>query len=186
MKSKKLMIGMIVAILVILIIVVVIFMINKQKEEKVKQTLNDFVGCINEKNYEAMYEKVTSINMSREDFVNRNKNIYEGIESQDIKVEISKVEKQNSEYKVDYHETMFTAAGKVEFNNTVMIEKENGKYKLRWSSSFIFPQLGENQKVRISTIKAKRGDILDRNDIKLATDGTILSVGIVPRKIRRK
>lgn len=76
-------------------------------------------------------------------------------------------------------------AGEVQFDNKATIQKENKEYKLKWSSSFIFPQLGESQKVRISTIKAKRGDILDRNNMKLATDGTILSVGIVPRKVRR-
>ena len=78
---------------------------------------------------------------------------------------------------------MYTAAGEVSFNNTVTIEKENEEYKIKWSSSFIFPQLGNNQKIRISTIKAKRGDILDRNDVKLATDGTILAAGIVPGKL---
>ena len=77
-------------------------------------------------------------------------------------------------------------AGEIQFDNHVEIEKEEEQYKLKWSSSFIFPQLADNQKVRISTIKAKRGDILDRNNVKLATDGTILSVGIVPRKIRGK
>ena len=79
---------------------------------------------------------------------------------------------------------MFTAAGEVEFDNQTKLKKEGKEYKIQWSSSFIFPNLENNQKVRISTIKAKRGDILDRNNEKLATDGTILSCGIVPRKIR--
>lgn len=183
MKNKKVVIGLVVIILVMVATMAIWFVINKQTEEKVKQTLTDFVGEINAKNYDAMYEKVVSMNMSKEDFVNRNKNIYEGIDSSDIKVEINEIEKQEEGYQVSYHEKMYTAAGEVEFNNKVMIQKENGDYKLKWSSSFIFPQLGDNQKVRISTIKAKRGDILDRNDEKLATDGTILSAGIVPGKL---
>lgn len=183
MKNKKVMIGLVAIIIVVIVAIATIFVINRQTEEKVKQALTDFVGEINAKNYDAMYEKVVSMNMSKEDFVNRNKNIYEGIDSSDIKVEINEIEKQEEEYQVSYHEKMYTAAGEVEFNNKVIIQKENGDYKLKWSSSFIFPQLGDNQKVRISTIKAKRGDILDRNDEKLATDGIILSAGIVPGKL---
>ena len=50
----------------------------------------------------------------------------------------------------------------------------------------IFPELEETDKVRISSIKAKRGEILDRNGIKLAMNGQIASVGIVPRKTWRR
>lgn len=177
------MIGIIAVILVIVVTIAVVIILNKQKEEKIKQTLISFVEAINERNYDAMYEKVASMNMSKEDFINRNKNIYEGIDSSNIKMEINKIEKQDSEYQIYYHEKMYTAAGEVEFDNKIMAGKENGEYKLKWSSNFIFPQLEDNQKVRISTIKAKRGDILDRNNEKLATDGTILSVGIVPGKL---
>lgn len=183
LKNKKVVIGIVIAIFVVIAILVTVWIINKQNEEKIKQTLMGFIGEINEKNYEAMYQKVTDINMSQEDFVTKNKNIYEGIDSNDIKVEISKIEKQDTEYQIHYHQKMYTAAGEVEFDNTVMAVKENQAYKLKWSPSFIFPQLRENQKVRISTIKAKRGDILDRNDKKLATDGFISSVGIVPGKL---
>ncbi len=183
MKNKKVIIATIIIILVIGMIGVGIIITKKQSEEKAKQALTEFIGFLNDKNYEAMYEKVIPINMSKEDFINRNKNIYEGIDSSDIKIEIQKIEKQKGNYQIDYHEKMYTAGGEVDFNNTVIIEKENKEYKLKWSSSFIFPGLKENQKVRISTIKAKRGDILDRNDVKLATDGNILSAGIVPGKL---
>ncbi len=183
MKNRKGVIGIIVAILIILIIGAIFLIINKQSEEKAKQTLTEFIGFINDKNYEAMYEKVVSMNMSQEDFIKRNKNIYEGIDSSDIKIEIRKIEKQNGNYQMEYHEKMYTAGGEIEFDNTAIIEKENKEYKLKWSSHFIFPELGEDQKVRIATIKAKRGNILDRNDVVLATDGTILSAGIVPGKL---
>ena len=87
MKNKKVLIGVI-SVLIILAIIVAIVLINKQNEEKIKQTLTDFIGLINEKNYEAMYEKVASMNMSKEDFITRNKNIYEGIDAANLKVEI--------------------------------------------------------------------------------------------------
>lgn len=183
MKNKKTIVAIIIAILMVGIIGAGIIISNHQNEEKAKQTVTEFIGFINEKNYEAMYERVASMNMSKEEFINRNKNIYEGIDSSDIKIEIQKIEKQEGNYQINYHEKMYTAGGEVEFDNSVVLEKEEGEYKIKWDSHFIFPQLGDNQKVRISTIKAKRGDILDRNDVKLATDGNILSAGIVPGKL---
>ena len=90
-----------------------------------------------------MYEKVASINMTKEDFINRNKNIYEGIDSDNIKIEVQKIEKQDNKYQISYHEKMFTAAGEVEFDNQVIVNKEEGEYKLEWSSKFIFPRIRE-------------------------------------------
>ena len=101
MKKKKInfKIGIIVVILIAIVVLGVIFIQNIQNENKVKQTLIDFISQINEKNYETMYEKVIDINMSKEDFISRNKNIYEGIDSQNIQIEIQKVEKKNEEYR---------------------------------------------------------------------------------------
>ena len=184
MKNKKIIIGLISIILIIILIVMIVFIQSKQNENKAKQTLTDFISLINNKDYDSMYNKIVSTNISKEDFITRNQNIYEGIESQDIKIEIK--QKQDKNYKIDYTQTMFTKAGEINFDNNVILEKENKEYKIKWASSFIFPQLADNQKVRISTIKAKRGDILDRNNVKLATDGTYYIAGIVPRKIRGK
>ena len=186
MKNKKFLIGIISIVLIIVVITIVIFIQSKQNEEKVKMALTDFIMLLNEKKYDELYDKISESTINKEDFIARNKNIYEGIGSQNIKVEITKLERIEGNYQVDYNETIYTQAGEVNFDNKVIVEEKDKEYKLKWSSRFIFPQLGENQKVRISTIKAKRGDILDRNNVKLATDGTILSVGIVPRKIREK
>ena len=123
MKNKKAIIATIIIILVIGVIGAGIVITQKQSEEKAKQALIEFIGLINDKNYEAMYEKVVSMNMSKEDFINRNKNIYEGIDSSDIKIEIQKIEKQEGNYQIDYHEKMYTAGGEVDFSNTVIIEK---------------------------------------------------------------
>ena len=180
MKNKKIVIKIIIILLIIIAVIATVIILNKQKEENAKTALCDFVNLINEKNYEEMYNKVNLSSMNKEDFINRNKNIYGGIDSSNIQVDITDVKKENNEYKIYYHEKMFTLAGEVNFDNNVTITKD---YKLNWSSSFIFPQLGENEKVRISTIKANRGEILDRNDKPLATNGSILSVGIVPGKL---
>ncbi len=177
---KKIVIKIIILISIIITVIASVIILNKQKKEKINTALYDFVNLINEKKYDEMYNKVNLSSISEKEFIERNKNIYEGIDSSNIQVEIKDIQKENKEYKISYHEKMYTAAGEVEFDNNVYITKD---YKINWSSSFIFPQLGEKEKVRISTIKANRGEILDRNDKPLATNGNILSVGIVPGKL---
>ena len=184
MKNKKVLIGVIltVVIIVIAVIATVIFISNKEQED-VKTLLSDYFNLINDKNYEELYSKVASMNMSKEDFVARNENIYEGIDSSNIRISVNNVEKTDEGYNISYHEKMYTSVGLVEFDNKANVVKEEKELKIKWSSSLIFPQLGESDKVRVSTIKAKRGSILDRNDIPLAKDGKIASVGIVPGKL---
>lgn len=78
---------------------------------------------------------------------------------------------------------MGVSAGTIEFSNIVNLVKENKEYKINWSSSLIFPELSDTSKVRVSTLKSERGEILDRNGKKLAENGTASSVGIVPGKL---
>lgn len=184
MKNKKIKIFITIILIIIIVLITVISIKSKRKkdEEQAKQILTNFISNINDQKYEEMYDKIETINMSKEDFIKRNKNIYEGIDANIIETKIASIEKDNKEYKIYYHQKIMTSAGEIEFDNIATISKN---YKLKWNSKFIYPQLNDSEKIRISTIKAKRGDILDRNNNKLATDGKILSAGIVPEKFKQ-
>ena len=189
MKDKKIIIGTIVIIVVIIAILLTAIFIKNKDTEKPEDILSAYVSLINEQKYDEMYSQISEESkseISQEDFVKRNKNIYEGIDAYDIKITVSETKKENGIYKITYDESMSTAAGTINFTNTAKVVKENKEYKIDWSSSMIFPQLRNNDKVRISSIESKRGEILDRNDNKLAANGTILTVGIVPGKLGDK
>lgn len=190
MKDKKIIIGTIVIIVVIIAILLTAIFIKNKDTEKPEDILSAYVSLINEQKYDEMYSQISEESkseISQEDFVKRNKNIYEGIDAYDIKITVSETKKEKAGiYKITYDESMSTAAGTINFTNTAKIVKENKEYKIDWSSSMIFPQLRNNNKVRISSIESKRGEILDKNDNKLAANGTILTVGIVPGKLGDK
>ena len=156
---------------------------NKENPEDV---LNTYIAYINDKNYDGMYELLSSSSkssISKEDFITKNKNIYEGIDSLDIKIDIKETKKESKNIKILYNEQMYTSAGKVDFSNSVNLVKEDKQYKIDWSTTLIFPELKEGYKVRVKTLKANRGAILDRDGNKLAYDGKVSSVGIVPGKL---
>ena len=183
MKKKTIVIGIIAIIAIVAIIVAAVILVQKNDQKQAEQALYDYINLINEKDYEGMYQKVASMNMSKEDYITRNQNIYEGIDSSNISISISDTAKTDNGYQISYRQKMYTSAGEVDFYNVANLVKENKEYKLQWTSRTIFPQLEETDKVRVETIKAKRGSILDRNDNPLAEDGKIASVGIVPGKL---
>ena len=183
MEKKKVLIGVIVLVIIVVAIILGVVIIQNTEKDKVKDLVTEYFSLVNDKNYDELYSKVASMNMSKDDFVTRNKNIYEGIDCANIEINIKNVEKADKGYNITYNEKFFTSAGEVEFDNTANVVKENKELKLKWDSHIIFPQLNDDEKVRVSTIKAKRGSILDRNDIALAEDGNIASVGIVPGKL---
>ena len=187
--KKKTIIWIIVAIVVIATIIgSIATIVLTKKVNKPENIWQQYIGYINEQKYDEMYDMITNDSksqISKDDFVKRNKNIYDGIDMTDMQVQITSVEKENSNTsKIAYNQTMETDAGKVEFENTVRLTKDREKgYLINWSSSLIFPTLGSNDKVRIKTISAERGSIVDKNDQMLAGIGSVSSVGIVPKKL---
>lgn len=189
MKNKKIIIIVISIILILAISVgigITIYFNNKPKN-KPENVLQTFASYINDKKYEDMYSLLSSkskANISEEDFIKRNKNIYEGIEAKNFSVDIQSIENENKLAKVTYKNSMDTMSGHVDFVNTVTLElNEEKEYKIDWTSNLIFLELNTEDKVRVKTIEAKRGSILDRNGEYLATNGVASQIGLVPGKM---
>lgn len=189
MKSKKFIIIVISIILILAISVgigITIYFNNKPKN-KPENVLQTFASYINDKKYEDMYSLLSSkskANISEEDFIKRNKNIYEGIEAKNFSVDIQSIENEKKLAKVTYKNIMDTMSGHVDFVNTVTLElNEEKEYKIDWTSNLIFLELNTEDKVRVKTIEAKRGSILDRNGEYLATNGVASQIGLVPGKM---
>lgn len=167
---------------------VVAFVLLRQPKIKPEDIWQSYISLINEHQYEKMYEMITQDSknqIAQEDFIKRNKNIYEGINMIDMKSEITAIEEvDSSSRKISYKLVMNTEAGNVDFSNTVQLTKDKEKgYLIDWNHNLIFPTLDGTDKVRIKTIKAERGTILDKNGTMLAGKGEVSSVGIVPGKL---
>lgn len=149
-----------------------------------EELLKKYMECISQKEYEKMYDMVNkeaSGDISKEDFVKRNSAIYEGIEADNLKINVLEYDKK--EKSVTYHTSFETPAGIIDFDNEASFMKGKKGYEIIWADSLIFPQLKPEDKVRITFDEAERGRILDRNGNVLAGKGTASSVGIVPGKL---
>ena len=168
-----------------------------------EEVLNDYMALLAQGDYTGMYELLDSASQDargRNEFVERNGNIYGGIEVKNITFnlirEVSvKVQGHEGESgKVEstsvisrsfsYTQSMDSLAGPISFDNEATLHLENGSWRLAWDDSLIFPDLTEGGRVRITSTPASRGRILDRYGTVLAGTGAAVSVGLVKGRMQ--
>ena len=190
-RKKSRLLWIAIAVIGMAAITAAVYVAGMFKKEDVWKTpeelLVEYMNHIPAQEYEQMYAMLhieASGNVSQEDFIKRNSAIYEGIEIQNMAVEIIAYDEE--QLTVTYQTSFDTIAGEISFENEAFfLEGEDG-YKLVWDDSLIFPNLASTDKVRVSTTQANRGEILDRNGRVLAGKGTASSVGIVPGKLENR
>lgn len=184
--KKKIFIGIIVA-LIIIVTGICGFLYLKNNSEKPEDVLTKYMSYINEENYSEMYNLLTDDSkqsITQEDFIKRNKNIYNGIESANLTIELNEVEKIDSNSaNITYTTSMDTVAGSLNFKNIATLTKKDGKYYINWSSNLIYPNLNNQDKIKVNVHQAKRGKIYDRNNNEIASEGVVSSVGVVRGKL---
>lgn len=186
MKKKKIMLIVSILVIILLVSITYIVIISNTNKQKPEEQFKQYIEFLKVGNYEEMYQTLTKASkekINQEDFSKRNQNIYEGIEANNITIAVQKVEKEKETASITYQFNMDTVAGSINFENTVSYQKEDKQYKLAWSSRTIFPQLNEEDKVKVKTTTAQRGNIYDTKDILLAGKGTASSIGFVPGKM---
>lgn len=157
--------------------------------------LKEYVGHWNKGDFAAMYSgylnKETKEIFGEKGFVERQEKLQTDLGIENIIVTYTKP-KKDKEWDTEEPASfpiqveMDTAAGPVTFEKTMKLmhethnEKEN--WFVEWDTSFIFPELGDKDKIRISTLPPARGEILDRNGLPIAINGTGYEIGIEPGK----
>lgn len=191
MKKKSIIILSVILVLALTICGVVSWdIIRKNEVKKQKALLQSYMSYVKSEDYEKMYDMLDSKSKeknSQEEFIKRNKNIYDGMGLSDISVNITSIEKkENNEIVVNYDSVLQTSAGEIKFSNASNLVKENGKYNIVWEHKMIHPKLSDTDKVRVKTLTSTRGNIYDRNNKMLAGEGQVNAIGFVPGKMNKE
>lgn len=125
------------------------------------ETFNIYKDYWQKKDYKNMYAMLSNeakAKISEKNFISRYSNIYDGIEANNISINIEDTDK-NAE-KIPFSLTMTTVAGKInvkDYDAPMIKEKVDGKkvWTVNWSERMIFPQMEAKDKVRVETIKLK-------------------------------
>ncbi|MFP5114200.1 penicillin-binding transpeptidase domain-containing protein [Bacillaceae bacterium C204] len=164
------------------------------KEPTPQDRFASYIALWNEQKFDKMYDYLSNNakkKITKEEFTNRYQKIYKDLQITDLKIDFKKpkenkqADKEQAQY--SFTATMNSLAGPIQFTHKAKLQKEERADKknwyVDWNTGFIFPKLQEGDKIGISTIAPKRGEILDRNDIGLAVNGQVYEVGVVAGKV---
>jgi len=155
------------------------------------EVLRRYFYYLDNRQFEHMYAIICEISqstISKDDFITRNRNIYEGIDARNFTLEVIEVtsipERPRRRF-VEYSLRMDSVAGEISHTRQAIFElNSDNEFRLQWNSYMIFPGLGSNDRVRVTILPAKRGRIFDRNWEVLAGPGSASTIGFVPGRMR--
>ncbi|MCU1807091.1 penicillin-binding transpeptidase domain-containing protein [Cytobacillus firmus] len=164
------------------------------KEIKPQDRFKQYVEHWNKQEFEKMYEFLSvdaKKSISKKEYVNRYEKVYEDLEISNLKVtykpDMEKEYKKEEKAALPFLASMDSAAGKIEFThdaNLVKEEKEDEEnWFVAWDTTYIFPELGPEDKITYSAVPSQRGDIVDRTGDPLALNGTLYEIGVVPEQM---
>ncbi|AOV07117.1 penicillin-binding transpeptidase domain-containing protein [Sporosarcina ureilytica] len=166
-----------------------------KKEDTPVDRLSAYVDLWNEAKFTEMYDDYITESskevFGKEQFIERTEKLYADLDISSVEVIFDKPEEEKTYKKEEDVEfpvqiKLETIAGEIEFKKNVPLTyNEQGETKnwfIEWDPSFILPDLSMHDKVGISTIQSKRGEIYDRHDKAIAINGSGAEIGIVPEK----
>ncbi|MBC1398648.1 penicillin-binding protein PBP4(5) [Listeria fleischmannii] len=190
-KKKWWIIGISALIIVLIAGGVTFFVLNKSADKQAKNAAEEFTNQLAAQKYTQLGDQVTSkslkdLGFTKKEMEEKYETIFNGLGVKNIKVSnLNVTPGENSHsYQLTYDLNMQTSLGKLKTQNyKSTISKEDDAWKVDWLPALIFPGMVKDDKVRLLTDEAKRGDIVDRNQKKLATIGNFNEAGIVPEKL---
>lgn len=201
-RSRRIVPIVVVAALVVVLVAVGCFIfLPKNTAVQPDELAKTYFSLVEEGRYDELYpllSKESQVRITQDDFVSRYENIYSGIEAENIEVTIGEVSDskgsatsgsgsaKQADKLVEYSIGMDTVAGPVSFGGKAKyVVDADDEYRLEWSPDMLIPGLTWSSKVRVNTVEATRGSILDRNGQMLAGLGTAATVGFVPGAMQK-
>lgn len=169
---------------------VIVFMLTACSSEDKEARFDEYTEYWQAQEYEKMYGMISQSSkdyISEDDFVGRYTTIYEAISAEAIEIEKNETEEVADEDVIDFSLKMNTFLGELSFDTyRVELVKEEQvdeeDWFIQWDESLIFPDMEQNDEVRIETTTAERGEIYDKDGNPLAINGVRSNIGIYPAR----
>ncbi|MEY8747834.1 penicillin-binding transpeptidase domain-containing protein [Bacillales bacterium AN1005] len=164
------------------------------------ERLSQYIKLWNDQKFDEMYDYLSSDakkSVSKEDYVSRYEKLYSDLEITDLDVSYKKLsdDQKDDNKKKESAEIPFTAkmnsmAGEISFDKDAKLVKEErdkeDNWYIDWDTTYIFADLGADDKVSLETVPAERGAIMDVHENPLAMNGIIYQVGLVPEQMENE
>src|SRR5699024_10842947 len=146
----------------------------------------------------AYFSEETKEEYELEDFTNRYEKIVSDLQLENIDITFDELTKadikefiKNEEAIIPIKVTMDSIAGEIDFTHELeatlyAVNDKEKEWFFHWDSTYIFPELVDDAKIRVEKLKPRRGDILDRNRMPLAINDGAYEVGMVIDDIQNR
>ncbi|ODP26554.1 Penicillin-binding protein [Paenibacillus nuruki] len=164
-------------------------------QEQPDTTIQKYINTLQTQNYDELYnlmtpESLQQSGMTKEQFVQKYKLIFDGMKVSTIEVNAGApvpVPDDKHQYTLNYSAQMNTFLGNIDPKYQLKLiqqDSDHGKtWRIQWQPSLILPEMEKGDKVKVQILHPERGEILDKDGYPLATKGTIFEWGIVPGKL---
>ncbi len=164
-------------------------------QEQPDTTVQKYINTLQTQNYDELYnlmtpESLQQSGMTKEQFVQKYKLIFDGMKVSTIEVNAGApvpVPDDKHQYTLNYSAQMNTFLGNIDPKYQLKLiqqDSDHGKtWRIQWQPSLILPEMEKGDKVKVQILHPERGEILDKDGYPLATKGTIFEWGIVPGKL---
>lgn len=181
-------------LLLIFVLIAVVTGCNKN-DPTPDERLSQYIKLWNDEKFKEMYAFLSTEakkNVSEEEFVSRYEKIYKDLSIKDLEITYKKPSDDEKFDKVEKAEIPFSVkmnsmAGEISFDNQATLVKEerdkDENWYINWDTTYIFSELGPDDKISVNTIPAERGSIVDKNENPMAMNGVIYEVGLVPEQM---
>ncbi|HBL2333525.1 TPA: penicillin-binding transpeptidase domain-containing protein [Enterococcus faecium] len=161
-----------------------------QAVEAGEKTVEQFVQALNKGDYNKAAEMTSKkaankSALSEKEILDKYQNIYGAADVKGLQISNLKVDKKDdSTYSFSYKAKMNTSLGELkDLSYKGTLDRNDGQTTINWQPNLVFPEMEGNDKVRLTTQEAARGNIIDRNGEPLATTGKLKQLGVVPSKL---
>ena len=173
----------------------IVILTGCNKDPLPEERFEAFIKDWESQDFDKVYDQFSSDvkeNVKKDEFVERFSKIYSDIGVDELKVNFDKPEEEikpndKGEVRFSYNATMETVAGPIEFDEqtTLVLEEKDDekKWAIRWEPSMFFSDMEEGDGIGLEFSYPKRGEILDRNGVKLAENGLVYEIGLVPQDL---
>ncbi|MET3697922.1 penicillin-binding protein [Bacillus oleivorans] len=182
-------------ICVLFMLLVTFFLSACNNEPTAQGRFKEYIKLWNEQKFAEMYDFLTADakqRITKEEFVGRYEKVYGDLEISDLKVTTNppKEEVEGEEADFSFSAEMNSLAGPISFQHSAPLKKEERNdaenWYVHWDTTFIFPELGAEDKIRLTSTPSLRGEIVDRFGNGIAMNGTAYEIGIVPGQMEGK
>ena len=143
-----------------------------------------FLSAWSAGDYATMYDlliEVDRLSQSNDQFVGRYVNAQHEATATAVRAELRSLlhdgPRALAGFRAEWQTTLF---GPLEFDNSMRLLWDRGRWAVDWSSTLILPQQEDERKLVLLDQTPARGHIYDRNGLGLAVDGKQVTIGVVP------